>query len=169
MALDDYHQIYEKYGNTGSEFFIRDEFVFAGDYTNEGEPDVMIEVQIAENPNRMADEIADMLNFGRSITRGAVMIANERTRQIEEEGYHKEQDAGHEEGELALAGAVYALNDVIGKVFGPETSDETLADLWPWFPEDFKPKKDRINNLVRAGALIAAEIDRLLAEQEKGA
>ena len=44
--------------------------------------------------------------------------------------------------------------------------------MWPFGMESFKPSseewpKGRIKDLVRAGALIAAEIDRLLNE-EKG-
>lgn len=35
---------------------------------------------------------------------------------------------------------------------------------WPWATDWWKPSDDPITNLVRAGALIAAEIDRLLRE-----
>jgi len=37
--------------------------------------------------------------------------------------------------------------------------------LWPWDPNDHKPKRT-LKNLIRAGALIAAEIDRI--QREKG-
>ena len=39
------------------------------------------------------------------------------------------------------------------------------ANLWPWAQDFWKPK-DQLRNLVRAGALIAAAIDRLQDEQE---
>lgn len=32
---------------------------------------------------------------------------------------------------------------------------------WPWDEEWWKPSEDPVRNLVKAGALIAAEIDRL--------
>jgi hypothetical protein len=45
------------------------------------------------------------------------------------------------------------------------TENTEAWQWWPWSFEWWKPK-DRIRNLVRAGALIAAEIDRLQAMQE---
>jgi hypothetical protein len=33
--------------------------------------------------------------------------------------------------------------------------------FWPWDQDWWKPSPDPIRNLVKAGALIAAEIDRL--------
>lgn len=86
-------------------------------------------------------------------SKGAEMIAAERQRQIEEEGWTPEHDAQHTNGELADAAAAYALTD---------QWDNIKHNVWPWAPQWWKPK-DRIRDLVRAGALIAAEIDRLLA------
>lgn len=86
-------------------------------------------------------------------SRGVELIAAERQRQIDVEGWTPEHDAQHTDGELALAAAVYAVPDHLCGI-------QML--LWPWAPEWYKPK-DRIRDLVRAGALIAAEIDRLLA------
>jgi len=40
---------------------------------------------------------------------GIELIAYERKRQIEKEGYTKEHDAGHVFGEMAYLGATYAL------------------------------------------------------------
>jgi len=39
-----------------------------------------------------------------------------------------------------------------------------VMSLWPWGSEWWKPSKDPIRDLVKAGALIAAEIDRLQKE-----
>lgn len=91
-------------------------------------------------------------------SRGVELIAAERRRQIEVEGWTAEHDAQHKGGELSLAAAVYAV---------PNHLRGILMVLWPWDSFWYKPK-DRIRDLVRAGALIAAEIDRLLA-QEGGA
>ncbi len=96
---------------------------------------------------------------------GADLIAEERKRQIEKEGWTSEHD-DEQYGALAIAGASYAmeavanyeeLNKVWAKVF------HNSADLiWPYDKEWWKPTlDDPIRQLVKAGALIAAEIDRL--------
>lgn len=84
-------------------------------------------------------------------------IAAERRRQIEVEGWHAEHDDKHIDGSMGLAAAAYATayQDEIG--YG--------ASLWPWEWEWWKPK-DRRRDLVRAGALIVAEIERLDRIQE---
>jgi hypothetical protein len=81
------------------------------------------------------------------------MIAEERRRQVEAEGWSPEHDAQHVRGELARAAAVYAIP--------PDRRDPSIwSYLWPGW--DYKPSpQDRIRELVKAGALIAAEIDRL--------
>jgi len=77
---------------------------------------------------------------------GAQRISGERKRQIEREGWSAEHDDEHKNGELRDAAACYL----------------TLAtDRWPWSLADWKPSDAPIRNLVKAGALIAAEIDRL--------
>lgn len=108
------------------------------------------------------------------------LIAAERQRQIEKEGWTPEHDASHKRGELAMAAACYAVERPI---FVQATSyrypvDETerhadrrlpdvvMSNLWPWAARWYKPK-DTLSDLVRAGALIAAEIDRLLAEETR--
>lgn len=83
---------------------------------------------------------------------GVALIVAERKRQVEVEGWTPEHDDEHGEGYLALAAAVYALP--------PDSRDDDLMGLWPWDRSWWKPG-DRIRELVKAGALIAAEIDRL--------
>lgn len=79
---------------------------------------------------------------------GAELIAAERRRQIEIEGYTPEHDAEHRT-QLRKAAIAYLL---------PNRADE----WWPWDWSYWKPSgTDQIRNLVKAGALIAAEIDRL--------
>lgn len=89
---------------------------------------------------------------------GAELIEAERLRQIHEEGFSAEHDDDHFEFELTRAAISYAgaARDAaeIGELPG-------LDDLWPWGVEDWKPSLEPIRNLVKAGALIAAEIDRL--------
>lgn len=83
---------------------------------------------------------------------GTEMIAEERQRQITAEGWTPEHDDEHNTEEMAKAAAVYAI---------PRTEREPIFwNLWPWHDSWWKPG-DRIRELVKAGALIAAEIDRL--------
>jgi hypothetical protein len=105
---------------------------------------------------------------------GAELIAAERQRQIDAEGWTPEHDDGHTLGQLAAAGASYALLNTRwrdSKILGSELVRHIL---WPWDAEWFKPTQypdppytpnvhlDRhLRDLVKAGALIAAEIDRL--------
>ncbi len=75
------------------------------------------------------------------------MIIGERLRQIGEEGYNAEHDDRHKNKELSAAAAAYLLAD---RSRFPKNWDMRL----------FKPSS-YMRNLVIAGALIAAEIDRL--------
>ena len=89
------------------------------------------------------------------------MIAEERTRQVTEEGFTAEHDRRHENHELAMAAISYAA-----AVASPDIAEHTDGAVrpcwdWPWQSDQWKPSKDPVRNLVKAGALIAAEIDRL--------
>jgi hypothetical protein len=89
---------------------------------------------------------------------GAELIAAERQRQIEVEGWDADHDSGHAE-ELALAGAAYAISEYAGRRTAPPS-------FWPWGLVYWKPTPDdRRRELVKAGALIAAAIDSLEAEK----
>lgn len=78
-------------------------------------------------------------------------IAAERRRQIEVEGWTPEHDDQHIRGELAAAAACYAHFGWMARRAPTE---------WPWDAEWWKPK-DRRRDLIRGGALIVAEIERL--------
>lgn len=103
---------------------------------------------------------------------GIDIIAAERQRQIEKEGWTKEHDSEHCFGELANAAACYAMTDFykMRDVISIECEDMTTQQvpiLWPWDGNWWKPTpNDRIKELAKAGALIAAEIDRLLRIKE---
>lgn len=83
-------------------------------------------------------------------------IENERNRQVSKLGWTPEHDAqDHSDGALAKAASIYA--DPSPRMLnGPEINK---PDGWPndW---DYKPKSRR-ENLMRAGALIVAEVERL--------
>jgi hypothetical protein len=118
------------------------------------------------------------MEVDRTMHTGAELIAAERQRQMEEEGWTPEHDDTHQDGSLAMAAACYAAHERIyverRVALGP-----MFTDPWPWENEADKRKNDgrgaanypnaipaagsveRVRMLVRAGALIAAEIDRL--------
>ena len=96
--------------------------------------------------------------------KGSELITIERQRQIEKEGWTPEHDDNLVCDELAFAAAAYALTD---KYFYPS---DRCNHVWPWAKEWWKPTpNDRIRELEKAGALIAAEIDRLLRLKSKEA
>lgn len=81
-------------------------------------------------------------------------VLAERRRQIEAEGWTPEHDDAYAEGDLAQAAGCYSLY-----AHCSENLDGSPAD-WPWPDEWWKPAGPR-RNLVKAGALILAEIERL--------
>jgi hypothetical protein len=106
---------------------------------------------------------------------GAERIAAERRRQIEQEGWTAGHDDEHDEGELALVAALYATPIPLYRRTVKRLGSGTFCDPWPptWDEHwDKRPREDgvllepspseRIRMLEKAGALIAAEIDRLL-------
>ena len=87
------------------------------------------------------------------------LIAAERTRQIKKEGYDSAHDDQLDDNSLGRAAACYALDS---KITDKEIWGRPLLDLiWPFDPEYWKPDASRIRNLVKAGALIAAQIEKL--------
>lgn len=94
-------------------------------------------------------------------TRGAMLIGEERQRQIEKEGWTSEHDAEHVRNELIEAAMCYAYPDTIISHQGQPPIG------WPFETKWWKPSPNRVRNLQIAGALIAAEIDRLLLLEGK--
>lgn len=116
---------------------------------------------------RLAKEAMDHLSLATTQPAeqsGAIAdIASERRRQIEVEGWTPEHDDEHCYGEMAKAAACYAAGQVVSAIPHEMDSDRGAAgyrSLWPWDFKWWKPKAYRAN-LVRAGALIVAEIERL--------
>jgi hypothetical protein len=102
------------------------------------------------------------MNLGEPITaRAAAMILMERTRQLIRKGHLPEHDDLLVEGQLALLAAYYAMTSR-GKM---STSTVHLDLLLAELGFTFKPK-DPIRDLVRAGALIMAELERRLRAEE---
>ena len=119
-------------------------------------------------------------------------ILVERQRQIWAEDYHPDHDDTHTKGELAFAAGAYlnyAMDQIDYQTHGrlgnpPSTFAFTSPGwigatgqsrphtrrthpVWPWRESGFRPSpnltnQDIVRNLEKAGALIAAEIDRLV-------
>lgn len=113
---------------------------------------------------------------------GVDRIATERQRQIEKEDWTPEHDDEHDDGSLALAAVCYAAPTTLLVPYG----GHSYRDPWPESWDDYWDKRtqygssrstpsdgvlpdpqtytdqERIDLLTKAGALIAAEIDRLL-------
>lgn len=108
---------------------------------------------------------------------GAERIADERKRQMAELGWTPEHDDEHDVGDLALAAIAYAAQAANHHVL-VSTADDLLSllDPFPWTGDDDarkvrstgmpaeEPQNEthRLRLLEKAGALIAAEIDRLV-------
>ena len=109
---------------------------------------------------------------------GATRIFDERKRQVDKEGYDRHHDDEHVDGELAMAAVCYAAPERVYRMVNNERF-KTFIDPFPW-DEEFDKRvyrgalvnnKDaellkRIRMLEKAGALVAAEIDRLLRVME---
>lgn len=93
-------------------------------------------------------------------------VIKERIRQIDQEYYSTEHDDEYQQNELLRAAACYT-NNVVARgwvhdsIFGSEAyRAEEAPDNWPWDQDFWKPKNPRAD-LVRAAALIIAEIERM--------
>ncbi|OZI59905.1 hypothetical protein [Bordetella genomosp. 11] len=87
------------------------------------------------------------------LTPAARDVLAERQRQISVEGWHAAEDDNHEDGQMAAAAACYAM-------FTQAYPPGDPVQYWPWDKSWWKPSTPR-RNLVKAGALILAEIERL--------
>lgn len=101
---------------------------------------------------------------------GAELISAERLRQmtIKElggEGWTPEHDDQHKKGEMSDAATCYMFA-VTACIYGLIPSI-TPPSIWPWEDQHWKPSEDPTKNLIKAGALIAAEIDRLIRLKQK--
>ncbi len=131
------------------------------------------------------------------MTNGCNLIVKERARQVSDENWTPQHDDQHADGDLAMAAACYAAPNLIyhrpftrdwkGKRCYPINCIE-VVDPWPWDerwdkrmvyganrdsgsnvipdPETYSDS-ERLDLLVKAGALIAAEIDKLLRQQSR--
>ena len=101
--------------------------------------------------------------------KGIELIAEERQRQIDVEGYSEQHDSQHNTSELIYAAIAYVESAKVGvncAEMGNTTDEHEImrrkTEMGRYYPFGwlFKPSTD-IRDLVKAGALIAAAIDRL--------
>ena len=100
-------------------------------------------------------QAAPRTDQGEDATAAARDVLAERQRQISAEGWTPEHDDEHDDSEMALAASWYAASPFIRYEL-----DEKGLGFWPWSQEWWKPG-DRRRELVKAGALILAEIERI--------
>lgn len=100
------------------------------------------------------------------MSRAANDVLAERQRQIEVEGWTADHDDEHNQGELADVAACYALG-----VYSDRSDAGVPGDIPPYWPntwdETWWRPKNRRRNLVRAAALLIAEIERLDRDELK--
>lgn len=125
----------------------------------------------------MKDKITPPLHHSATPPTAIDAIRRERVRQIKTEGHSSAHDDKHTEGQLAQAATCYAHIACTLRVRELGNGDldkqiEQIRDMylssyrpgwpkWPWFEDDFKPSPDPLRNIEKAGALLAAEYDRL--------
>ncbi len=119
-----------------------------------------------------------------TVSLGSSLIAEERLRQITQEGFTAQHDDDHAGPALALAAISYAaasLDNIDIREVDHGTGEFIIRDPWPWSGTWDKREKHarrrsrteagrrtgRLRCLVIAGALIAAEIDRLMRERRR--
>lgn len=105
-----------------------------------------------ETPNHDAF-LAEVRAQGvKSLSNAVQSVISERQRQQSVEGWTPEHDDQYGESQLLWASSCYVLNTI--QPFNRIPMD------WPWAPEWWKPTNPR-RDLVKAGALIMAEIERI--------
>ena len=92
-------------------------------------------------------------------------VLAERRRQLETEGYTTERDDQYTAGQLADAAGAYAFWAQTCNI--QDFKVTTVPPSWPWHRDQWKPTDQR-TMLVKAGALILAEIERLDRQQSLG-
>ncbi len=116
----------------------------------------------------------------RRLSRGVRLVQAERERQLAKGWSSRHDDERHMGGALVWAAICYAASSQSDRVYVRSDYARTVSfsDPWPWRPsEDARPfngnvlkaptKKESLRLLVKAGALIAAEIDRRLRDERR--
>ncbi len=96
---------------------------------------------------------------------GIELISEMRWEQVYKHGYNNDHDSDHTGGELSKAAAALACIGTDAYVEDLSNFIEDYTDEWGLCE---KLKDNRLKSLIVAGALIAAEIDRINNKEEVG-
>lgn len=155
LALNTHHALLEMLREC------RATFAFAAGEGDDGANDFIAEIDaVLAKAGAEADIDARADN---PVTEALRDVIAERKRQIDVEGWSPEHDDQHERGTLAAAAACYALSARKGLSYAHAIREPLKAhirQLWPFGYDWLKPKNPRAD-LVRAGALILAEIEAI--------
>ena len=129
---------------------------------------------IREHEPKDKPTVKDKPTFENTVTLDVLSeIGAERERQLKEKNYTRAHDDDHDAGELAHAAATYTIlsaerkdrrKDIMELV--EESDDKGLKEykrelrFWPW-PINWLRLEERREDLIKAAALIVAEIERL--------
>lgn len=181
-ALDNAEDV-DAYANDPLAYIARLNFEHPAGFTeihrNENEDDIFSVAVRAKTVFAQLLLCADSTFAGPSSPYGGsyVDVYHERMRQLSTEGFSRERDDGYVNGQLGFAAASYAYAASLPKRFRGRVTgiysidnDPILRDMWPatWSKKWWKPN-DRRHDLVKAGALILAEIERLDRAAERQA
>ena len=115
-----------------------------------------VDLEQAAQPDEVARLVEPQTNAARD-------VLAERRRQIEAEGWTLQHDDEHVAGKLSSAASAYALaaaDELDPRSRGAGAYPSRLPGMWPWDCDSWKPGAPR-RMLVKAGALILAEIERM--------
>ncbi|HCT2271382.1 TPA: hypothetical protein ACGARS_005013 [Klebsiella pneumoniae] len=100
----------------------------------------------------------------RTVSASAADLLAERQRQVTAEGWSSKHDDQYKNTELAFAASCYAFHAAAAswdlEDDGIPYDSHPVPKQWPWDPSWWKPTDAR-RDLVKAGALILAEIERI--------
>lgn len=114
----------------------------------------------ADEARQMIEHVLAPNSAKRLMTTAAEDVLAERQRQISAEGWAPEHDDAHDNHELAIAAACYAAPGSKDGFPVCERPRNAILRFWPWSRNAWKSTTRR-RDLVKAGALILAEIERL--------
>ncbi|MDF0533649.1 hypothetical protein PY479_05065 [Shewanella sp. A32] len=139
-------------------------------YFEEGESDCSYWHPFDNRPGSFLVSIHDTedgpvaMYFVPNSSKAMLDVIAERQRQISAEGWTLEHDDKYQHGVLAFAASCYCL----ASVFPNSSERENVPSTWPFAGKFWKPTTPR-RDLVKAAALILAEIERLDRKADKEA
>ncbi|HGF5559756.1 TPA: hypothetical protein ACF210_004820 [Klebsiella quasipneumoniae subsp. similipneumoniae] len=118
--------------------------------------------QLIEALEKAQQRIAELES--RTVTAAAADVLAERQRQVTAEWWSFKHDDQYKNTELAFAASCYAFHAAAAswdlEDDGIPYDSHPVPKQWPWDPSWWKPTDAR-RDLVKAGALILAEIERI--------